>query len=656
MYKKIVALTAVALYALLAFLAAVVTDFHDREFPQELGVESQIGIEFTESAISEDAALAETQRLNQEHQLGLYRLLPDLDDTGAQVFVDLSAEKTNESTGWFGRYEPAKIVGTERLENSPSSGTYLVTDKTYLDEAVKELKDQGVTVNRTDSAPLESVKNLVQASGFAAPVLAGCALIAAMTIFWLAIRARSRALRVLAGGVPWRIQLQDLGGFALILTGSAFCVAALGTLVVGVTRGWAYAPSFAVVLTVFECFTLAASLAVAVAMSLTAWPSVDLIARRLPAVKSLRWAAHGVQIVTLVILVAYTGPAWGATQNAQQNAAQLQAWNELSDQVQVAFGFEDQYFDAVTPQFSQLVKNAEKNEEAALSYTITEELWEGDFQGYSAITLVNNEWIKLMEHSVGKDALKPVATSDVENMLTRELGESFELWGGNTQTAPQILTELTVYEPSNGTAYPVADGGALGQLSFLNDVLVLEVPEIHAVFDDQNIASLASTGNIIFTGADRTQQRLSEAGLDHAGLDDIGVPGTMRTVYVAEQGILEAQFATYLASILLVSLMALALAFLVAAAVHAMISGLLNAHRDFPIRLTGVGWERVVRSRALRDAIIGAVIGAVFVITQPTVSASAITAAVSIAGIAAIYISHTIAASLIFTRVTHRKL
>lgn len=49
MHKHVIAVTGVALYALLAVLAGVVTDFHDRFYPQALGVTDTITVDFTNS-------------------------------------------------------------------------------------------------------------------------------------------------------------------------------------------------------------------------------------------------------------------------------------------------------------------------------------------------------------------------------------------------------------------------------------------------------------------------------------------------------------------------------------------------------------------------------------------------------------------------------
>jgi hypothetical protein len=188
-------------------------------------------------------------------------------------------------------------------------------------------------------------------------------------------------------------------------------------------------------------------------------------------------------------------------------------------------------------------------------------------------------------------------------------------------------------------------------------VLIVQIPSVGDLFDGPNTVSLASTGNIVMTGADATQARLAAAGLDDHGLAAEGIEGAMRPVYMAEQGILEAQYATYLSRLLQVSLGALCLAFLVAAGVNAMVAGILHARRDFPLRLGGATGESVVRPRALRDVLVGATAAlVVLLVALRNPETLAATALAALAGLAAVYASHIVAASAVFTRVTHRKL
>ncbi|RRS01526.1 hypothetical protein [Glycomyces terrestris] len=653
MQKQLVAATMTALFALLGAMAVMVADFHDRSWPQRLGAQARITLDFGGAGLAHEEATALVVSVSREHRLGLVKLAPDLDDSRREVFVALDGRPLHE-VAWFGDREPAPVLGPERLADSPPDGTYLVRDVSGLDAAVADLRAAGVAVARTDASVADTVRHLVLETGFTAPALAGALLVAALTVYRLASRARSRALRVLAGADPWRIQAQDAGGHLALLFGCAAAVAAASCLLVGLLRGWVYVPLFATGLLLFEAATLAVSLAVVAVASCLAWPSADLFATRRPPVAALRWPARIVQAATLTALVACAGPAWTAARDAGQTARELAAWNEFADQVRIAFAVEDRYFDVVAPYFAQMVEDAEADGEAAMSYTITAADWGGDFGPYSAVSFVNPNWIELVGASAGPDALVEADPAPATAMLERELGPQLELWRTGADAA-DVLGAVRLLAPAPGVQYPVAESG--GRLGFRDDVLVLEAPTIGTVFDPGDIANLASSGNLVFTGADATRARLDAAGLGEASLAAIGVRGELYPLHAAEEGILQAQFAAYLARLLALAVAALAVAFVVAAAVNAIVAALLHARRDFPMRLSGATWERAARPRAGRELLAGAplvLLVLAFRLADP--AALAVTAATGAAGLTLLYFGHGIAAGAVFSHVTHRRL
>lgn len=558
------------------------------------------------------------------------------------------------SVEWFGDQRGSEVVALERLANSKPDGAYLVVDSARLGEAAAALRAEGIGVIVTEASVLDTVRSLVSVSqnGFMAPVAAAALLVAALTVFWLATKARSRALRVLAGGSPWRIQAQDIGGYLLFLVGSAVLVGLLCCGFVGLTRGWVHVPLFAQALVSFEIIAFVLCGVVILLLSVVAWPSAALFATRKPAVRMLQGPARIVQALTLFALVASAGPAWMAAQEAEQSARQLATWYEFLDQVMLGFEMTSEQLDVVANRVQQAVSSAESEGQAVMSYTIKETDWSADFGPYSAISIVNSGWINLVSTSVGDDVLVPVSQEQEMPMLQQELGDSWVIWNRNAHSEGEVLPDLKFHVPASGVAYPVADGGRPGQLSFFNDVLVIEAPSVDVVFDPPNLVSLTSTGNVLLTGVAETNELLKEAGLA-----ELGVEGAIRPLYAAEQGILRAQFAAHLARILTVAVAAMTAAFSVAAGVNAVIAALLNTRRDFPMRLSGATWEQVTRSRARRELILGVVVVTVALFLQlGTPAALLATAVAGIAGLAVLYFAHAAAAATIFTRITHRKL
>lgn len=215
MYKRIIVVVASALFALLALLSIIITDLYDRDFPRAINVESRLNLNLNETEWNVTEAFVMLEELDAQLELGLVKIAPDLAHDGdSQVFVAFNDENLPDEFTWFGSDDINKIIGKDRLANSYPGGFYLVTgNKANLDEFEDELKNAGVKVGRTDASILDSLLFIVQERGFAAAVLASLSLIAALALFWLTLKARGRALRVLGGCPTIRIQVQDLAGF-----------------------------------------------------------------------------------------------------------------------------------------------------------------------------------------------------------------------------------------------------------------------------------------------------------------------------------------------------------------------------------------------------------------------------------------------------------
>lgn len=100
MYKRIIVIVAGALFALLALLAVIITDLYDRDYPQAMGVESSLTLDFSEAGLSVTEAFAMLEELDARWSLGLVKVAPDLaGDGNEQIFAalndgDLPAEFT----------------------------------------------------------------------------------------------------------------------------------------------------------------------------------------------------------------------------------------------------------------------------------------------------------------------------------------------------------------------------------------------------------------------------------------------------------------------------------------------------------------------------------------------------------------------------------
>jgi len=127
---------------------------------------------------------------------------------------------------------------------------------------------------------------------------------------------------------------------------------------------------------------------------------------------------------------------------------------------------------------------------------------------------------------------------------------------------------------------------------------------------------MASSANVVFTGASTTQQLLEKYGLDVKTLHSQGLNGEINIAHIAEKGILLAQFASYVEWLQGLALIGLVVAFTLAAAINALITAQLQAKYDFPLRLSGLSWLRIIRNRLTRALLVGIFIVGVVTVLQ----------------------------------------
>ena len=656
-YKRIIIAVAGALFSLLALLAAIITDLYDRDYPQAIGVESRLNLNFSESGLSVTEAFAELEELDARWNLGLVKIAPDLARDGdGQIFAALNKGGLPDKFTWFRGDGGGKVVGKERLAASYPDGFYLVTgEKAHLAKFEDTLKNAGVKVNRRDASMFDSLAFVVQERGFAAAVLAAFALIAALALFWLSLRARGRALRVLGGCPTVRIQMQDLAGFGGALLVSAGAIALAAACYVGVFHGWMYVGTFLKALVSLEATVIAVSLLAALVMSASAWPSAAMLATRQPAVKSLRKAAIVIQALTFLLVVAAAGPAWSAYKHSSAMAAEMAQWKRLADQAAIVFATELDEMDRMEPKIGELVKDAESLDAVAFSYTYMKEMaMPVNFGEYSAISYVNQRWLDLVTTGASQAAVTPVPNESIPEGIIQMIREEAELLS-REGLSEELLEQFQFLQPADGFRLPVAQGGGGDRLHFADDVLVVVVPSLFGTYNDSSLTSMISSSNVVFTGVTATQQLLKRHGLDVQSLRTDGFKGELKVVYYAEEGILMAQFAAYVVWLQNLALIALVVAFTVASAISALITALLQAKRDFPLRLAGRSWVPILQSRVAKEMLVGVgLVGIVLLIQKPDAAGAILVAAAY--GLLAVPMTHLFAARWCFDRASRRRI
>lgn len=219
----------------------------------------------------------------------------------------------------------------------------------------------------------------------------------------------------------------------------------------------------------------------------------------------------------------------------------------------------------------------------------------------------------------------------------------------------ELFLQFRFLRPVDGFRSPVAQGGGGEKLHFADDVFLVVVPSLYETYHDSALTSMTSGNNIMFTGVAATQQWLARHGLDVQALRDRDIQGELNVAYIAEEGILLAQFAAYVVWLQNLALVALVVAFTVAVAISAWMTALVQAKRDFPLRLAGHSWMRIIRSRVAKEWLVGAgLVGVVLLLQQPEAMGPVLAAAAY--GLLVVPLCHLLAVRWCFDGVGRRRI
>lgn len=660
MHRRVVAGVASLLFLLMATLVVILTDLHDRSLPQALNARSTVTLDFSSSRLADDEAFSQLTRQSDRLDLGLVKVAPDLSgDQSGRIYITVGTHADfPRHVDLFNDPRGAEVRDRSALVNSFASGQYLITSRGADTEAFKDwLTRQGVDVKWVDDSLLSTLRTLVLQSSFAVSVVAAIALMVSLVLYWLSVKARGRALRLLAGTPQWRIQYEDLVGFLAVVVASGLLCGVATVVFVGARYGWSFTSFALETLMLLDGTLVLVTAAFAALMSVVSIPTVNALATRQPGVGSLKKSATLLKAAIFALVVLNVAPAFEAWSASQLAAQEQGRWRSLSDQVRIAIpsAIGETGFKKLMRPMGELVADAEARDAAALSYTWTRSMIEGDggdLGGYSAVALTNQKWLDLMDIGRGDrpseaskaSVLQRVPSAGLPNGITQWLGPNLELWTRERIPAATALNRMSVYRYSGAESVPMASAGG-GDLAFYKDLLVIVAPDLYATFNDNYLASVTSSNNLIFSGLGPTQQLIATHGMQRV----------TRVQYVAEEGVLRAQLTSYLAWLQGLSLLALGAALAVAAAISAVIAALLKARRDFPLRLAGTPRSRIVAPRVGVDWAVAVTLTAVVLLARGGDSALVILAVTALA-MASAPLAHLAATSWTFRNVSRRAL
>lgn len=656
MHRLIVIVVSVIQFTLLAVIALVITDLHDRFFPDQLSVKSKVSLDFSQSGLTDEEAFQKLGEISDQLGLGLMKIAPDLSgDKSGQVFIKVGTQGVfPEKIQRFGNQPDSEIRDSTALAHSFANGDYLVTGKTdHYSEFKNRLTALGVVQKWKEEIFGTILQFLVFQSDFGITLLAVVALMVSLSLYWLTVKARGRALRVLAGVSTWRILYEDLGGFLMAIVIAAMILDAFALAYVGMGYGWIFVPYYIKVLLASEVVVILLTSGFAFVLSVASWPSPEMIANREPAIKSLKWSSLIVKIAVFTSVLAMVAPAFNAYKEAKRIAVEQAKWKTLSDQVILIF----RDFQQVDPLVGDIVQEAEASNAVALSVTYTEEYFNRngfDVAPYRYVSIINQRWLDLMlGESHNGWAREGSPTSGFASLFFEQLPkgakdylESFvPMWMRDQKRFNDILNEIKIYRYVGAEKLPLMTMG--GRLIFTepNEAILVLVPSVHKMFNDDFLTSSASSRELTFTGLEVTQRLVSERGLQ----------GKVRVVYVAEEGILLAQVLAYFAWLRASSLVSLIVALAIAAGISAFITAVLKVRRDFPLRLSGKSWWAILKGRVMSEWLVGAALTFLVMLIQDS-EGRALVAATSVMVLLILPLIHIGATRWVFTKISLRRL
>lgn len=660
MHRRVVFGVSAVLFTLLAVLVVVMTDLHDRTFPQSIGAQSSVNIDVSSSSLDDGEIFTELIALSDRLDLGLVKVAPDLSgDQSGRVFVVVGDRNPFAATAPLFNDNDAEVRDNTDLATSYATGQYLITSEdAQIGEFQQWLSENGVTFSVAQDSATGTLRALVAQRSFGVTVLAATALLGSLVLYWLSVKSRGRSLRVLAGTPTRRIQYEDIAGLMVPIVAAALFCGIITAGYVAVWHGWVFVPFVAQTLLLLDALVLSATLVCAVVMSTIAIPSTRMLADRVPEVTSLHRASLVLKAATFALVVATVAPAFTALGMSRDTAAQQAQWRSLSDQVSIAVpaAIGESGFQQLMEPMGKLIRDAEAQESVALSYTwpaqfVTDD--GGDPGSYDAVALVNQHWLDLMGVSTEPDndvpsgrTLRPAPEGQVPQNVQQWLGPNLELWTRDGASVDEAFATFGAYEyaATGDDSIPMASAGG-GDLLFTENVLVIIAPSLYESFNDDFLTSIASTSNVVFSGLKPTQDLIRAHDLQDV----------TRVQYIAEEGLLLAQYTAYFAWLQGVALVALVVALSVAASISAFVVAIVRARRDFPLILSGLSWPATLGGRIATDWTVFAVLTVLILVARgfdkwPVVLGASLLAAVAVA------FTHYVATQWSFANVSRRRI
>ncbi|MCS4275918.1 hypothetical protein M2390_001090 [Mycetocola sp. BIGb0189] len=645
MRKRGVAGIAVVACVLTLILAALITDLRDRSLPEAVGARASVVLTYPSGATDDARLRSDLAAASARFGLGLVRALPAAVSGGGSVYAELERERDRpKSVPRFGPLPAASLVGADRLESSPTAGEYLVTGTT-ADRAgfARWARSVAIDMSWRQDSPGETIRLVLSQPSFLMATLAVFGLSIVSMLGWLTVRARGRALSILAGIRPSRVLLADIRLFSGTFLGTSTALTAVTALIVGLWRGWVFVPRIATLLAGGILTGWILAVLVGVSVTAASLPTSRMLARRIPPMRALGRVGAIARVILLAAVLGTLSPALSAQAQASDAARQLSQWESLGQRTEIVIpsGTEERWQRLRTP-VAAMLRAADERGLAALSIVWErEQLREYGVTGNipAAIMFATPRWFP-------EDRVPAGTRNRASQSLRESFRQDLENWTGTSEQARSVSESLELLTPVPGTDV-LGVGLGNGTLDARPGVGIVMFENLN-VFNNDFLAALATSGNIVLRDRESAQQLLAEFGLQ----------GEVRARYIAENGLVQAQFAAGFATLSAAALAALILGLVLATILGARIHAEVNARADHPLRVAGVRPLRVVAARVRTESIQAAAV----VVTITAIVGIAqqpgfwIVAGVGVLAILLTPLTHMRAGQRVFVNLRHRRI
>lgn len=650
MHRRLFFAVSSLVFILAAMLSVISSDLHDRALPQGIHPDISMTLDFSTSNMDDAQALQELADIGERQKLGIVKVMPDLDgDASAQTFVALDSTArqqlpSGKTIKRFGNMPDSRVADSSRLASASANGQYYLLHGNPSDSVVHEwIKRNGISVTWGTDSFRDNTRLLVSQPSFVMSMAAALALIVTMALYWMAVRIRSRALRVLSGVPAWRIQKDDMMGILLPALCAMSLIDVIAIAAIGIAKGFVFVPYFLRMLLLLEGMALVGMIAATLIIGMASWPSTATIMQRTPGNVGLRRSALAMKALVFVAALAVTAPSMSALASADSTAREQRVWERLSDQVSISLSYDDD--PQLDSKIADVLRELEHDGKAALSYTFTADMM-GETDSMP-VALVTRQWLGLMGIDPTQASHTVRASYDRLSSEAKEILSQMTDWSSSPQSGETMIDQAAYYVV-DGDTVPVLKGGSDTML--FPDRLTLIVLENYCGFSDSGfLVPAATTRNIVMTGLQDVRDKLQQAGLSQQS----------QVRYVAEEQILQAQFATYFAWLQAIAFILLAISFALTVMVHAMTRASLRAKHDYPLMLNGFPPIRLAGTAILSETCVAIVATLILTFAALCQSGALAALAVGLLGLFAILVSafsHILSVNHMFTAINTRTL